>query len=471
MLRSTPFSFSFLTEILSSPSVKPWTSRLHPSAVLAVVKGVLNDVSQEALSAASELRRPDLAELIEKIVGRLATLGEGAEPLVVDGRGRVFADEFERLAPSALAEAAWILSEPRTEFSERKDAAREKETIGRLCQTTGAESAAIFASVAAARAAVLETLGPDEELVVARRDLYERDGGDRLETSLDFFPIVRREIGACNAVDPADYAAACGPKTALVWTTRGRWATGGRRVDVADLAKLRAAEKLSFTILGEFEFAPILDLSEFFDAALPTVGERLKSGFDLVLCDGAQLVGGPSCGLIFGTKSKIGAILRTRTAAMTKLGRVEAAALAKTIELCADRDAAFAEIPALRILSTSIANLENRANRLAALLETAPCVASARTVEGRSPLCAAATFGSSPTRLVEIRPKGFAPAELALLLEASSPRLLTRWTRDVLTIDMKTVAPERDLVVAEIFEKIALPEPRSGEEKRRLPEG
>lgn len=465
MLKSTPFSFSFLTEILASPSVKPWASRLHPSAVLAVVKGVLNDVSQEAFSAASELRRPDLAELIEKIVGRLASLGEDAEPLVVDARGRVFADDFERLAPEATAEAAWVLSEPRTEFSERKDAAREKETVARLCQTTGAEAAAIFANVTTARIAVLETLAPDDELVVARRDLYERDGGERLETSLDFFPIARREIGACNAVDPGDYAAVCGPKTALVWTTRGRWATGGRRVDVAELVKLRAAEKLNFAILGEFEFAPILDLSEFFDAALPTVGERLKSGYDLVLCDGAQLIGGPSCGLIFGSRSKIDAVLRTRTAKATKLGRVESAALAKTLELYRERDAALASIPALRILSTSVANLENRAKRLAALLETAPCVASVRTVSGRSPLCANATFGSSPTWLVEVRPQGRAPAELALLLEASSPRLLARWTRDALTLDLKTVAPERDLVVAEVFEKIAPAEQRGPSER------
>ncbi|MBP3530415.1 MAG: hypothetical protein J6K25_04435 [Thermoguttaceae bacterium] len=454
MFKSSPFSFSFLTEILASPSVKPWASRLHPSAVLAVVKGVLNDVSQEALSAASELRRPDLAELIEKIVGRLATLGDDAEPLVVDARGRVFADDFERLASEAVAEAAWAFSEPRTEFSERKDAAREKETVARLCQATGAEAAAIFANLATARIAVLETLAADEELVVARRDLYERDGGERLETSLDFFPIVRREVGACNAVDPADYAAVCNAKTALVWTTRGRWATGGRRVDVAELVKLRTAEKLNFAILGEFEFAPILELSEFFDAALPTVGERLKSGYDLVLCDGAQLIGGPSCGLIFGSRSKIDAILKTRTARATKLGRGEAAALAKTLELYRERDAALAAIPALRILSTSVANLENRAKRLAALLETAPCVASVRTVPGRSPLCANATFGSSPTWLIEARPKGFAPAELALRLETSSPRLLTRWTRDSLTLDLKTVAPEQDLVVAEIFEKI-----------------
>ncbi|MBQ6828946.1 MAG: hypothetical protein IJO46_13125 [Thermoguttaceae bacterium] len=116
-------------------------------------------------------------------------------------------------------------------------------------------------------------------------------------------------------------------------------------------------------------------------------------------------------------------------------------------------------------MSTSVANLENRAKRLAALLETAPCVASVRIVSGRSPLCANATFGSSPTWLVEVRPKGRAPAELALLLEASSPRLLARWTRDALTLDLKTVAPERDLVVAEIFEKIVPAEQRGANER------
>jgi len=50
-------------------------------------------------------------------------------------------------------------------------------------------------------------------------------------------------------------------------------------------------------------------------------------------------------------------------------------------------------------------------------------------------------------------------------LEASSPRLLARWTRDALTLDLKTVAPERDLVVAEIFEKIVPAEQRGTNER------
>ncbi|MCF0233356.1 MAG: hypothetical protein HUK22_00095, partial [Thermoguttaceae bacterium] len=249
----------------------------------------------------------------------------------------------------------------------------------------------------------------------------------------------------------------CGEKTALVWKAFGRWASSGRRANVEELTQMREARKLRFAILGEFEFSPLIDLSEFFDSPIPTVGERLRSGFDLVLCDGAQLVGGPSCGLVFGARETIAAISQTRTAALTPIGRVESAALSKTIAISESRELALESIPALRILSTPTANLENRAKRLAALLETTAAVERAEVVEGRSALCASANFGTSATRLVEIRPRGFSPAELAERLKNSSPRLLVRWTRDAALIDVKTVAPEQDLVVHDVFEKLSRP--------------
>ena len=45
-------------------------------------------------------------------------------------------------------------------------------------------------------------------------------------------------------------------------------------------------------------------------------------------------------------------------------------------------------------------------------------------------------------------------AELAAQLEKSSPRLLTRWTKDTILIDMKTLLPEQGVVVGELFERI-----------------
>lgn len=420
------------------------------------MKNTFDDVSQELWSAASEQRRPDVNDLIERIVERLRELVGISEPLVVDARGRLFPNEYARLAPAALEEGAWALSEPQTEYSRQQDALREKEARLKLARLAGAQDAAVFANCEAARIAVLNALvNTGRNLVVARRDMYERENGDRLEEAFDAFPtLVRREIGACNAVTLDDYDRACDASTGLVWRSSGRWTLDGRSVTAGEIAKLKETRDLDFLILGEIEFAPLVDLGEFFDSPIPTVSERVRSGFDLVLCGGAQLIGGPACGLVFGPRAMIDAILRTPMGKYAKASRVGIAALSKTIALYDDRDAALEAIPALRMLSTTEANLESRAKRLAKILETYETVQYARVVEGRAVLCASSGLGTTPSRVVEVKPRGFSSAELAARLEKSSPRLLTRWTKDTILIDMKTLLPEQDVVVGELFERI-----------------
>jgi len=459
MAKSPPFSIALLSEILASPRIKPLALRLHPATVWGATKGVFDDVAHELWLAANEQRRPNVGELIEKIVARLSSLVEITEPLVVDARGRVFANDLERLATVAVQEAAWVLAEPQTEYSKRQDVLREKELRTRLARLGGAESALVFSNCEAARAAVLQELvGRGRELVVARRDLYEAEDGRRLEDAFAVFPTLeRREIGACNAVALHDYDVACNERTGLIWRSFGRWSPDGRRPSSAEIATLKGTEGRNFAILGEFEFIPLLDLTEFFDAQTPTVADRLKTGFDLVLCDGSQLIGGPRCGVLFGSKARLNAISETPTAKFAKLDRIATAAFVKTLALCESRAAAVEAIPVLRLLSTSIANLENRATRLAARLETCDCVQYARSIEGRSTLCVGATFGTSPTRLVELRPRGFAPAELAARLEAENPKLLTRWNKDAVLLDMKTIEPEQDVLIVELFERLTPP--------------
>ncbi|MBQ1865143.1 MAG: hypothetical protein IIU43_09870 [Thermoguttaceae bacterium] len=457
MAKATPFSFAYLSEILSSPAIKPLVQRLHPSAVLGALKSTFDDMVIELGAAFGEQRLPDVNDLIERIRARLENLLEVAEPLVLDARGRVFPNGFERLAPPAVQEGTWILSEPQSDYSRRQDAARERDVRLRLTRLAGCESAAVFADCESARVAILHALAlSGRKLVVARRDLFEKEDGSRLEDAFSFFPsLQRREIGACNSVTLRDYERAIDAETGLVWRAFGRWSQDGRSPLASDVARLKGIDGRSFSIIGDLEFAPLIDLSDFFDAPIPTVGERLKNGFDLVLCDGAQLIGGPSCGLVFGSRSSIDSILAAPAAPLAKLNRVAYAILAKTLAIYESRDAALESIPPLRTLSTSLANLQSRAERLATLLEHCECVQIARVVEGRAVLCPNAPFGTSPTRIVEVRLRGFSPAEFAAKLETTSPKLLVRWTRDAVHVDMKTLLPEQDIVVSELFEQLS----------------
>ena len=437
MAKYSFFPLEYLTEILSSPLVKPFAQRLHPSTVMAVLKGVFNDVSAEARYAVSEQKLPDLNMLVDKVVARLTAALDISEPLVVDARGRLFPNSIERLADVALQEGIWTAAEPQSEYTRRQDRQREKTLLARLARLGGSEAALVFPSEETAKVAVLQYLhSSGKELVVARRDLYERENGERLERAFDVFPHQRRiEIGACNAVDYEDYDRACTSNTGLVWRSYCRRDPEGRFILDSDLVRLRAAQDRSFLILADVEFAPLVDLSSYFDVTVPSVSDRIKNGADLVVCDGAQLVGGPNCGLLFGSKNALEKIKTPETA--------------------------LATIPALRALTASLANLESRAKRLAAILETSDLVEQARVVEGRSALCANASFGAFPTRLVELRPRDASPAELAVTLEKKSPKLLVRWTRDAVLLDLRTFPAEQDIVVAELFERQARPSDES----------
>lgn len=456
MAKFSLFPFEYFTEILSSPNVKPLVQRLNPSTVTAVLKGVFDDVSAEMRYVVTEQKRPDLNMLVDKVVARLTDALDLSEPLTIDARGRLFPNAIERLADAALQEGVWIAAEPQSESSQKRDKQRMKSVLAKLARLGGSEAALVFPSAELARVAVLQNLDADgKELVVARRDFYERENGERLERVFDLFPRLRRlEIGACNAVDYNDYDRACSDATGLVWRSYCRWSPEGRVVTDGELARLRAAQNRDFLILADVEFAPLVDLAPYFDGAVPSVADRIKGGADLVLCDGAQLVGGPSCGLLFGSKSALERIKETPICNLCRLDRATLGVLAKTLELYDDPEVALASIPVLRILTASPANLESRAQRLAALLATFRPILTARVVEGRSLLCANAAFGTFPTRLVEIRPRDANAAELAATLEKASPRLLARWTRDAVLFDMRTIPPEQDLVVAELFERI-----------------
>lgn len=457
MTKNPTFSIAYLSEILASPKVKTIASKLHPATVMSVVKGVFDDLSQEFWASLAAQRRPDLNDLIDKIVARLAEALEITEPLVLDARGRLFPNEVEKLPEVAAEQAAWLLAEPQTDYSRRQEQISERAALGKLAKLGGAESVAVFATTKAARAAVLNwALNKRARVIVARREMYEKDAGDRFEDALDMFPALeRREVGACNSVRYEDYARAYENGNALVWRSIGRWNTEGRYVTADELVKLKSAASGEVTLLGEFEFAPLIDLSVYFNVAIPTVAERLKSGFDLALLDAAQLIGGPNAGLLFGSRATLNEISQTPYAQLLKLHRVPFAILAKTVDLYETREKALEIIPILRTLSTSLSNLQSRAERLANFLDTCECVRRAQPLQGHSALCLNSPFGASPTRLVEVFPSAtyFSPAELAAKLEKGSPKLLVRWTQDSVLLDLRTLAPENDLLVLEIFEQ------------------
>src|SRR4029078_2101226 len=115
----------------------------------------------------------------------------------------------------------------------------------------------------------------------------------------------------------------------------------------------------------------------------------IAAGVDLVILRGDGLVGGPSCGILLGSKEVIRRITAHPLFAAWCIDPFRMAALTATLECYENPTTGIQQLPVWQCLTVSIDNLRNRAERMAPQLAQVDGIASAIPVETRSPLAAA----------------------------------------------------------------------------------
>jgi L-seryl-tRNA(Ser) seleniumtransferase len=175
----------------------------------------------------------------------------------------------------------------------------------------------------------------------------------------------------------------------------------------------------------------------------------VEAGADVVIISGDKLLGGPQAGILVGRGELVAAL---RTNPMCRALRVDKATLAgleATLRLYRDPDAALREIPVLRMLSTPLDVLEDRARRLAGLLEES----GAGEVEVR-PGRGAVGGGTYPgveldSWTVHLPPGPEGADARARALRTGVPPVVGRIEEERVVLDLRTVAPEEDGLVLE----------------------
>jgi len=449
------------------PSVEACLSAAARDAALAslsheylktVIRRVLTELRAEPDVLAAALAAGE--SLVEETLRRLRLAAAEDEQLqsVVNATGVVLHTNLGRaiLAESAIAAMVRAARAPvsleydlqRGERGDRDDVVQKA-----LCALTGAEAATVVNNNAAALLLVLNTLADGREVIVSRGELIEIGGSFRLPELMARSGAHLREVGTTNRTHVADYVAAIGPATALLMKVHpSNYQITGftAAVELAELAAIGRAHQLE--VVEDLGAGALIDLGALGLPREPIVRERVAAGAALVTFSGDKLLGGPQAGIIVGRRQLIERLKRNPLWRALRCDKLRLAALAATLRLYQRSRALAAELPTLRVLLRTPAELEMVAARARELLveRLGPTFAIAIVASA-----AQVGSGSQPVARLESRALKVTHPRLSANAIAAGFRrakVIGRVHDDAFLLDLRAVEDSALLAVSPSFE-------------------
>ncbi len=439
--------------------VQALEARYGHAATIAALRdeaAALRDQIAQRLPRALPAGRDEAATYLE--AGAERRLQRAFEPslrLAINATGVVVHTNLGRapLASPAIrrvAEIAGAYTNLEYDVDAGRRGARDVHAEALLARLTGAEAAVVVNNNAAATMLLLAALAAGREVIISRGELVEIGGGFRVPDVMAQSGAILREVGTTNKTRAADYAAAIGPKTGLVLRVHpSNFRIEGftERPTLDELVAL--GRKLNVPIAedlgsGNLGIAGVGDE--------PIVGQSLATGADVVCFSGDKLLGGPQAGILVGRREWL---QRIRTHPLMRALRVDkmtyAALEATLLEYAAGR--ASETVPVARMIALTADAIGARARALSARLVSG----RVRTgvVDGWSTIGGGSAPGSAlPTRLVVLAIDGLTADALEERLRRLDPPVIARIDTDRLVLDLRTVLPEQDALLARLLEQL-----------------
>lgn len=428
--------------LLQSPQALELQARYGRPLTLAAARTVL-DAQRATLSAPAGASAPgSTAELLDAISQQLAEQAAPTLHSVTNATGVIIHTNLGRAPLSKAAQAAMLAIaddyctleyDPLT----GKRGSRNVHPAALLRQLTGAEDALVVNNCAAALLLALTGLAKGKGVVISRGQLVEIGGGFRIPDVMKQSGARLVEVGTTNRTHTRDYASVIGDaklKAALllrVHHSNFRIEGFATEPGITELTALGAEHSLPVVdCLGS---GALLDTTRFGLAHEPMVQESVSAGCDAVCFSGDKLLGGPQCGIIVGRAAVIQKLAKHPLLRALRADKLCLAALSATL-LHYLRDEALSQIPAWRMISMPIAEVELKAQALAGELNQSGIDAS--VIDGQSTVGGGSLPGETlPTKLVAVRHQS-AEAQAAHLRRQG---IVARVQENRLLLDPRTV--------------------------------
>ncbi len=272
---------------------------------------------------------------------------------------------------------------------------------------------------------------------MSRGELVEIGGSFRVPEIMEKSGARLIEVGATNRTHLRDYERALDREEdvgAVLRVHPSNFRVEGftARPEVGELARL--AHRHRVPLIEDLGSGALVDLAALGVGPEPTAAASLRAGADVVTFSGDKLLGGAQAGLIAGRRRWIDPTLEA------------------TLPLYADSLLAAQEIPALRLLRLTPAQLSPRAESLARRLAERVPGLSAECIDGSGE----AGGGSLPLarlrgRVVRVRHETLAAHELERRARAAEPAVIGTVSGGAYRIDPRTLLPGEDDELVEVL--------------------
>ncbi|MHC4552385.1 MAG: L-seryl-tRNA(Sec) selenium transferase [Planctomycetota bacterium] len=451
------------------PSVDSVLRRIREDGILEIGPDFMTRIAREAVEQVRGEILSDSAEhqdvaglIVQRVQREIETLTKPFYRKVVNAAGIVLHTGLGRAV--LPAEAMRQIQEEMAGYSllqvsveDGKRSKRDGHIERLLTLLTGAEAATVVNNNAAATALVLNTIAAGKEVIVSRGQLVEIGGAFRLPDVMSFSGAKLVEVGTTNKTHLRDYENAITEETAAILRVHpSNYKIRGftSEVPLKELSGLAHANGL--TMFDDVGAGSLIDFTPYGFEKEPTLLEAVADGADVITSSGDKLIGASQAGIILGNADILQKVRKNQFARIVRADKLSMAALEATLRLFLDGEAAFEQVPTVKMLLRPVAAIRKQASSLAAKLRKVSSNCDIQTTDGYSQ-AGSGSFPDQnlPTRFVCIEVAGIPCTTLANRLRHHRTPIFVRLQEEKVCIDPRTLLDGDDKIILEALTEIA----------------
>ncbi len=301
----------------------------------------------------------------------------------------------------------------------------------------------------------LNALAEGGEVIVSRGELVEIGGSFRIPDVMSKSGAVLREVGTTNRTRPADYETVINERTRLLLRVhRSNFQIVGftEQPSLEELVALGRKHKLP--VMEDLGSGALFDLRTVGIEGEPMVSDSLHAGVSVVTYSGDKLLGGPQAGMISGDREMVAKIRSNPLFRALRVDKMIYAALEATLLAYARED--YDSLPALRMMRLSEDEVTHRTRQLAETLREECPGLRVEVIESRSVIGGGSAPGATlPTCALAIHSERVSAGTLLERLRQWETPIITRVEEDRVLLDLRTVKPAQDNVIAEALKSLS----------------